>query len=265
MSQRPDCDVFQDQLDALLERRLPAVGLEQLRLHAAACPECAMQLRVHEHLVALSVQHLEAAVSDELVGSVLPRVQSVIGAQGATPGRERGRRERWSRFVPALAAATLLLCFSSGLLYWELRQLREQESVLIRQVTEQGRRLAQLDAATSMDPVARAAGLAGRTPWERALARRTTITVSELEQLLRSAPVSTTIFTAAESEALLQSLPPWLVALTREALSRMQTDDGITAGELIQLIGDLDIDTERRISTSRILAVSRQATRLGRS
>jgi predicted anti-sigma-YlaC factor YlaD len=260
-----DCDVFQEQLDALLEKRLPDAGLDQLRLHAASCSECAMQLRLHEHLATPSLSELEAMVPEELAGSVLPRVQAEIAAHESTLQHQPGRWQGWNRLVPALAAATVLLCVGSGFLYWEVRQLRRQEDVLVRQVTEQGRRLAQLDSRTSMDPVARAASLAGRTLWERALARRNSVSVSELEQMLRSAPASTTIFSAAESEALAESLPPWMVRLAGTALSDIQSDDGIQAGELLQLIGTLDIDTERRIPTSRILAVSRQAARLGRS
>jgi len=265
VSQRIDCDVFQDQLDALLGDRLPDAGLEQLRLHAASCPDCAMQLRVHEHLASPSVSDLEAAVPDELVGSVLPRVQAEIAAQRSTPESEPRRWHGWSRLVPTLTAATLLLFVGSGLLYWEVRQLREHETALVRQVTEQGRRIAQLDSPTSMDPVARAASLAGRTLWERALARRSSVTVSELERMLQSAPASTTVFDSAESEALTEALPRWMADLLREALAGIQTADGVQAGELLQLMRGLDIDTERRISTSRILAVSRQATRLGRS
>lgn len=265
MSHKADCDVFQEQLDALLGDRLPDAGLEQLRLHAASCADCALQLRVQEHLASPSLRDLEGQISDELAGSVLPRVLAEIAAHQASTQRAPGKWYGWSRLVPTLAAATLLLFVGSGLLYLQVRQLREQEAFLVRQVTEQGRRLAQLDVRTSMDPVARAASLAGRGLWERALSRRNSVTVSELERMLQSTPASTTIFSAAESEALTESLPRWMMALIREHLADIQANDGIQAGELLQVVRSLDIETDRRISTSRILAVSRQAASLGSS
>jgi hypothetical protein len=83
--------------------------------------------------------------------------------------------------------------------------------------------------------------------------------------MLHTAPSSTTVFSAAESEALTESLPTWIARLVGSALSDIQSDDGIQAGELLQLISVLDIDTDRRVSTSRLLAISRQTARLGRS
>jgi len=265
VKQKVDCDVFQEQLDALLESRLPDAGMEQLRLHAAACSGCAMQLRVHEHLTVPSLSELESQVPDELAGSVVTRVQAQISTHQGSSQPTRSTWRGWNRFVPTLAAATLLLFVGSGLLFLQVRQLREQEAVLVRQVTEQGRRLAQLDARTTMDPVARAASLAGRSLWERALERRSSVTVSELERMLQGAPASTTIFSATESENLSETLPRWMAGLVRDALSSIRTDDGIQVGELLHVVQALDIDTERRIPTSRILSVSRQAARLGNS
>ena len=62
MKKDVDCLVFEDQLDALVAGGLPVEGLEQLRLHAFSCPDCAMLLKVKEHLTRPSLEGLEAAV-----------------------------------------------------------------------------------------------------------------------------------------------------------------------------------------------------------
>ncbi|NIM52835.1 MAG: hypothetical protein GTN62_15285 [Gemmatimonadales bacterium] len=265
MNQRIDCEVFQDQLDALSEAQLPDEGMEQLRLHAASCPQCAMQLRVHEHLAARSPRDLEAAVPDELAGSVWPRVRAEIATHESARESERSRRHGWSWLVPALAAATVLLIVGSGLLYREVKQLHERETALVHQIGEQQRRLAELDLRTSMDPAARAASLAGRTVWERALSRRKSVSVAELEAMLHSVPERATVFSAAEMEALSESIPFWTATAVGAALSEIRSDDGIQAGELLRLVATLDIEPGRRIPTARILAISGGAARLGRS
>ena len=58
MSKDVDCQVFRDQLDALVQGALPEEGARQLRLHVADCPECAMQLKVQEHLVIGCIEYL---------------------------------------------------------------------------------------------------------------------------------------------------------------------------------------------------------------
>lgn len=263
MNRPTDCEAFHEQLDALVDGRLPDDGLEQLRRHAASCADCAMQLRIHEHLASPSLREVEAMVPDELAETVLPRVQREVAMQSGGP---HARRSTWpGRLVPALAAATLLLCVGSGALFWEMGQLRDRETELVRQVTEQGRRLAQLDARTSMDPVARAANVAGRSSWEWALARRRTVTLAELVELLKSAPASTTIFSSTEAAAFTEALPMGMASLMAEALAALDTNDGIQIGEVLDVIDGLKLDVERRISTSRLLAVSRNAARLGRS
>jgi hypothetical protein len=224
-----------------------------------------MQLRVHEHLAAQSLSDLEATVPDELLGSVWPRVQAGIAARDPARRSDPMRWQGWNRLVPVLAAATLLLLVGSGLLYREVRQLHQREMDLVQRIVRQDRRLAELDIRTSMDPVARAARLAGRAVWERALERHNSLSVSELEAMLRNAPTNATLFTASELEVVANSIPVWSATALETALSTIESDDGIQAGELLRLIEALDINPEKRISTSRILAISRGAARRGRS
>ncbi len=71
-----DCQVFGDQLDSLQDGTLPVEGQRQLRLHAASCPECAMVLKVSEHLTLPSLEELEEAVPADLLTGVWPGVEA---------------------------------------------------------------------------------------------------------------------------------------------------------------------------------------------
>jgi hypothetical protein len=262
VTRNPDCEVFQDQLDALEAGALPEEGMEQLRLHADSCEDCAMLLRVHEHLASPTLADLEAAVPDELVASVWPRVRAEIATGESARLRESRGWQGWSWLVPAMAAATLLLFIGSGLMYQELGELRRRENALVQQVAEQERWLAELDLRTSTDPVARTAGLAGRAAWERALARRKSVSVAELARLLHSLPATTTIFDASQLEALYRNLPVWMAIAVRDAAAEIRTADGLQAGELIPLVEALGVDSSRRIPTERLLALAGGTARL---
>ncbi len=262
MTRNPDCDVFQDQLDALEAGALPEEGMEQLRAHADSCGDCAMLLRVHEHLAAPPLGDLEAAVPDELIASVWPRVRAEIATGESARLRESRGWQGWSWLAPAMAAATLLLFIGSGLMYQEVRELRRREDALVQQVAQQERWLAELDLRTSTDPVVRTAGLAGRAAWERALARRKSVSVAELAGMLRSLPANTTILSASQAETLTGSLPFWMVSALRGTLEGIEAENGVQAGELSQLLEDLDVDSERRVPTARILALFRGSVRL---
>jgi hypothetical protein len=264
VKQSTDCEVFQDQLDALNEGTLGEEGIEQLRRHADSCLDCAKLLDIHERLTSPSVVELEAAVPDQYVSSMWERVRADVAAQ------ESGRRWRpgvWqpSRWlVPTMAAASLFLLFATGFLLGELKRLRGREQVLVQRVIEHEKWLAELDLRTTTDPLARTAGLVTKRPWERVLSRRESVSISELEELLERLPARTTIVGASEWEALLESVPFWMNSAWRGAIELVRADDGIQPGELLELLGNLDVDPSRKISTNRILALTRRPVRPGR-
>jgi hypothetical protein len=262
VTRNPDCEVFQDQLDALQAGALSEDGMEQLRLHADSCEDCAVLLRVHEHLASPPLGDLEAAVPDELVASVWPRVRAEIATGESARLRESRGWQGWSWLAPAMAAATLLLFIGSGLMYQEMRELRRREDALVQQVAQQERWLAELDLRTSTDPVVRTAGLAGRAAWERALARRKSVSVAELAGMLRSLPANNTILSASQAEALAGSLPFWMVSALSGTLEGIEAENGVQAGELSQLLDNLNVDLEKRVPTARILALFRGSVRL---
>jgi hypothetical protein len=164
-----------------------------------------------------------------------------------------------------MAAASLFLLFATGYLLGELKRLREREQVLVQRVIEHERWLAELDVRTAEDPVARTAGLATKRPWERVLARRESVTIAELEELLDRLPARTTIVGASEWEALREGVPLWMSSAWKGAIEMVRADDGIQPGELLELLNNLDIDPGRKIPTNRILALMRRPVRPGRS
>jgi hypothetical protein len=271
VSKDVDCQVFRDQLDALVQGALPEEGARQLRLHVADCPECAMQLKVQEHLAGPSLAELEAQVPDDLVASIWSRIRSENGAQQVGGSAERHRADRTPRrgsgwgtapvptrrpftwLVPTLAAATLILVFSTGFLVLELGRLRDREGALAQQVTEQQRWLAELEVGATADPVARTAALAGRNPWIRALSRKESISIRGLQLLLQRMPGDRTVLTRAQLDSVLRSRTRFPVPLLREALTRIDGGNGVQARDLLKALEALNVDAELTFPTAEIV------------
>ncbi|MGW8266396.1 MAG: hypothetical protein ACWGSQ_08515 [Longimicrobiales bacterium] len=276
-----DCQVFGDQLDGLVRGDLPHEGERQLRLHAEACPECAMQLRVQEHLVRPSLEELEAQVPEEFLVALWSRVEEDerVGVAGATggaggsvpeispwpspggsgdrpgPPAAAGRRFPLGWVVPALAAATLVLLFSTGFLALELDRLRDREAVLAQQVAEQQRWLAELEVGPDADPVARTAALAGRSPWLRALSRQESITVQDLRLLLERMPGDRIILTRAQLEDALRSRTPLSMPVLREVLAGIETRDGVRTRDLLQALAAVGLSPGTTVPTADLMSL----------
>ena len=273
MSKDVDCQVFEDQLDALVMGTLPEEGRRQLRLHAETCPECAMQVRVQEHLVLPSLEELEARVPEALLASMWSRVEEKVkeevgaAADGAAASADQGRssaagwggerrgeiRPRFGWLVPALAAATLILFFSTGFLFHELGRVRDREAILAQQVVEQQRWLAELDVGPSADPVARTAALAGRNPWLRALSRQETISVQGLRTLLERMPSDRMVMSRGQLDAAVRSrtlpLPPPL----REALRGLEGREGARARDVLRALDEMELSPDLRLPTTDLM------------
>jgi hypothetical protein len=248
MSKDVDCQVFGDQLDALVKGTLPEEGMRQLRLHAETCPECAMQLRVQEHLVFPSLEELEARVPEALLASLWTRVEEEV--------KEEARvaiRPRFGWLVPALAAATLILFFSTGFLFRELGRFRDREAILAQQVLEQQRWLSELEVGPSADPVARTAALAGRNPWLRALSRQETISVQGLRTLLERMPGDRIVMSRGQLDAAVRSRTFPLPFPFREALRGIEDLDGARAGDLLRALDEMELAPELTFPTTDLI------------
>lgn len=254
MSRDVDCAVFEDQLDALVKGSLSHEARRLLVLHAGGCPACDMQLRVQRHLAGVSLGELEARVPEAVLAGMWDRV---AGELKRGPAGRRGRG--W--LVPILAAASLLLLFSSGFLYSELGRAQHREAILSQQVEEQQRWLAELEVSPTADPVARTAALAGRNPWLRALSRQESITVEDLRGLLERMPGDRTVMTEGQLDAALRSRFPLSPSFLGEVLARMDRGrpgrngggGGVRAGELLQALDGMDLSPDRSVPTSELM------------
>jgi hypothetical protein len=237
-----DCELFQDQLDSLQSGTLQEEGLRQLRLHAASCPDCAMALKVAEHLVSPSLEELEARVPDDLLASVWAGVSAETSGSGATRPpwrRRRARSQTW--LVPALAAASVALLLSTGFLFLRLRSAESTGARLASEVADLQRDMAGFGARTEW--VQRTAQLAGSRRTQAraldfALLGQDTVTVQALLDLLEQLPPDLVLFDTSRVEGLLGA-PVRPSPELREILMGMAGalpspghDGGVRAGEL---------------------------------
>jgi hypothetical protein len=250
-----DCEVFQDQLDGLLEGTLAEDVVGQLRRHASSCPDCRALLDLEERLAASSRAGLEAVVPEEYVTTMWGRVRADIASQGARRGSRWGVRPVSGWLVPGLAAAALLLLLVTGLLARELKRLQAREQVLAQQVADHERWLTELDTRTREDPIARTAALAGSQVWGRLLSRRESVSVAELEALLASLPSRATVLSLEEWQGLERAVPLGMRSVWAGAASAVESEDGVQAAELLALLDALDLEPGRSVSTARILAL----------
>ena len=114
MNKDVDCRVFEDQLDGLISGELSEEGAHHLRRHALVCPDCAILLKVQEHLALPSLTELSADVPQEHLDSMWNRVQEDLASRDEENRRETPRRARHTWLIPTLAAASVAL-FALGM------------------------------------------------------------------------------------------------------------------------------------------------------
>jgi hypothetical protein len=277
VDERVDCQIFGDQLDVLVRGELPEEGMRHLRLHADGCQECAMQLKVQETVVGPSLKELEAQVPDDLLTGVWGAVATQLredapgeavveslppkagsGGRGASrtvrPGAAPFRRKAgW--LVPSLAAASLILLVSTGVLARAVVKGQSREALLTQQVSEQRRWMSALELGPSVDPVVRTAALAGRSPWTRALSRQESISIRGLEAMLRRMPGDPIVLTQDQVDAALRSRIPLTPPFLRGALSALQDRDGVRATDLLRALEALEVDPDQTVPTAELLAL----------
>jgi hypothetical protein len=257
-----DCQFFEDQLDTLLDGSLSGEGTRQLRLHALSCPDCAMLLRVQEHLDLPPLEELEAAVPEELLASMWPKVQAEVADQRRDVSAVTSFPKRLRWFVPTLAAASIALLFSASFLFSELKRSEARELQLAQQVGELERGLAEVDARTEW--VERTASLAGsRRNRARALAfalsGQDSITVETLFELLGSYPADLVLLNASQVDAIMRttSRPPpdlrgILVALG-DALTDLGYERGVRAGDLVEWLASSGLPRDMVLPKSQLI------------
>lgn len=247
-----ECQTFHDRLDDLVSGALPHEGQRQLRAHAERCPTCAMALQVREHLATLSAEKAEAAVPDDWVRSMWPRLQERFRVRSTRP-RPMGWRRRELAGPVAVAAAVVLL-LGVGFLSHKVRALQLRADVLVQQLEQRERWLAELDSSPNASARARTAALAASADWERLLVRRERVTVAEVEAALGQLPPGTTILRAAQLRRLARRVTYGSAGELEAGLRSVDVEDGLQAEELLTLLEEWDLDPARSVATSRIFS-----------
>jgi hypothetical protein len=285
MGRDVDCQVFEDQLDALVNGTLSGAARRLLLLHADTCGDCSMQLRVQRHLLGSTLSELESRVPEALVDGMWGRVgealrsdvperrgkgfDDVLGRAGGHPpgftrggpGSRRGQGRGRDWLIPTLAAASIFLLFASGFLYVELDRVRSREAILTQQVEEQQRWLAELEVGPAADPVARTAALAGRSPWLRALSRQESVTVAGLRVLLERMPEDRILMTEGQLDAARRSRFPLSRSLLADVLARVDGGRpgqggerrGVRAGDLLKALEGMNLSPDLSVPTSELM------------
>ena len=260
MKKEIDCQVFEDQLDALTEGSLPDEGLGQLQIHALTCPDCAMLLRVQEHLSLPSLAELEASVPEGLLASVWPKVAGVVKEGGTveTPepfGEETSGPPKSLWLVPTLAAASVALLLSTGFLFSELRQTQAREVQLAERVEEIGRGLAELDERTVA--VERTTQLTGQRSWARnlslSLGSEEFVTIERIMQKVRLLPPGEPLLSETKVEDLLGGVLSRGLRGLPSGIRQGSQGDGFSAGELLDLLESLDLDPGLTVPKDRLI------------
>jgi hypothetical protein len=261
-----DCQVFEDQLDALMKGKLSEEGVGQLKSHALSCPDCAMQLRVQEHLALPSLEELEGAVPEELLASVWPTVEDAV--RGGGPGGIRGASDasgssrilaylHSSWLVPTLAAASVVLLFSTGFLFSELRNTEARESQLAERIGQLEDDLAELNGRTVA--VERTAGLASRRPWARAvnlsLGSQESVTVGWLQEMLGNMQPDAHVLSKSEWDDLMGSRFSRGFGRLRVSIPGESIADGLTVAELLTLLEELNLDPDQTVPADRLMDI----------
>lgn len=259
MTESVDCQVFSDQLERLVEGRLPDEAMRLLRIHADGCVACSTQLRVKRELSDPSIEGLEAQVPDPMVATMYERVQATLRTQAATAGRDPtptapafveplGTRPAGRAWIPLLAAASLALLLSTGFLGIQLRRAQLRESRLAVQLEVQSARVAGLLTAGD-----RPSGPTGGASWLRLVPPQETITVAELMELLDRIPADRVIVSRARV-GLLRSRPTSRAGRIMDSLlEEIPVEDGIRAGDLLRAIEEVRLRRDLTVPTADLV------------
>ena len=267
MSKPVDCRVFQDQLDSLAAGALPPEGLKGLYSHARSCPDCEALLKMHEHLASSERADLEAAVPDEYVEEMWPRVRGAIAKAEAVESLPVRRRRIMGWPAAALAAACLVLIAGSAFLYSELIKIKEQERVLSRRLALQVSAFEEARALTlgagSRTYTEEPRGLIAGRRLQMALSGRDRVTVGELMRMLGRLPADMEVLNAAGAETAIRRISPWGAGAWAESAAEIRTEDGLQVGEAIYLIEAMGFNPDMSISADRLVSLSRGLLREG--
>ncbi|MBU8920241.1 MAG: zf-HC2 domain-containing protein [Bacteroidales bacterium] len=259
MKDETGCREFQELLDRVALGAISREDEIQLNKHAGECPDCAMLLEMHRHLISPSGPELEAAVPDGMVDTMWRRVMADISQQSA--GRNAAGSRLWpvmKLLVPALSVVVVILTFASGFMFSELRQLRSREQELIHEVGHRDELISHMSAEQDDFPRGRGIFSAGNMMIRRGLPQQEIFTAEELLTLLNKLPPDVTIMGPDEARSLLSHRVLSQNVGSADLPAYIDLWDGLQAEELIRLVGWLGLDPGETISRDRVLALTNQ-------
>jgi hypothetical protein len=250
------CDRIQEQLEALAAGALPDEEFLELMGHIDRCPDCAMLLRLQQHTAAGTDEELQAIVPDHLADGMYGRVMEEIGRKAA---KRPGFSLQWPSFrwlVPALSTAVVVLLVGGGMMFHEIRELKERENALSNRVMQQERLVRDGGPAPASSVGLRDRLVLSSGSWARVLARQEETSIAELQSLLERLPPETQILDTDKTVALMARYGQWMEKNWNGDASGIDPRDGLQAGEMVLLIRVLDPDPETRIPTARLISLS---------
>jgi hypothetical protein len=262
VNENVDCRVFEEQLDGLVAGELTDDGVRNLRAHALECPDCAMLLKVHEHLFLPSLEELATSVPQEHLDSMWSAVATGVKWDPIAQ-RSAGRpKHRLGWIIPALAAASVALLFSTGFLFSELRQSASRETALAERMGDLEQGLADLGARTDwIERTGRLASAGRRSARvvDFLLTGKESLTVADLQALLDRYPSDMIVLEASRVEDLTTSNTPpppefrEVLSLIAEAHSDRGGHQGVRAGDLKEWLEESDLPPDLVLPKAHIL------------
>lgn len=256
MTENGGCDQFQDELDKIFEGEASETDTLRVKRHAESCPDCAMILKIQDNLGTAPLNELEAAVPDDLVDGMWPRVEREITRDDRRRAAESPRRPLWHWVTAAQAAAIVLLAVAGTIQFSELRQVRVRELALAEQVAVQRDQLAALEWRTEQ-VFSRPPEFAGGE-WRQRFGRSDRFTVGEMARFLEKLPPDTQVLNARETRGMMAMLPRLVTGAGTEELAGIHAGDGLQAGEALRVIAALNLDPSQRFPASLIEKFSRR-------
>lgn len=280
MKEISSCESFEKLLDRQAAGDLTPEETHWLSQHARQCADCAMLLRIRDHLAAPSTEVL----AEDLPADADARMWHAVAAQTRTPAAA-GRRsapwwqaanpQRW--LAPVFATALLLLLIGNLLLIGELRRIHHREQELASQLAQIENRL---PVAGQPAEIATLAGgfTAGRRPGILAAATRgarsridvsigrwlpdrESLTASELRAELSQIPPRITLLSRYDAELLLEHLAARSPLGIGALLKHVQIEDGLQTEEVLRLLDQLLPDAEQSISREQLRRAVRRLDR----
>ena len=239
MSEKMTCEEFNTGLSDFALDLMSAGDAAAMEAHLDKCVGCREIYEIKRALVfdpLAPEENVPEEVEEDLVNTVISDV-TAAGEAGMS------RRSWASRFLmPAMAAAIIIFVFLTGFMLGEIRNLRREAGGLRGEVTLMERLLS--GGSFSSGSTSRGRSVFGRMTGDLPSSSMG-LTMGDAARFLESLPADTPVLSEEEAERLIAENR----GLRRVAgyMKERPWKEGLTSGELLLVIINLDIDPDTRI------------------